>query len=59
MFDKSLFIIQNETLHEILTEIKLFENFKINFDKDLKSFLNRNIDFNERKSLCIFKSSIL
>ncbi len=53
MFDKSLFIIQNETLHEILTEIKLFENFKINFDKDLKSFLNRNIDFNERKSLCI------
>ena len=53
MFDKSLFIIQNKTLYGILTEIKLFENFKINFDKDLESFLNRDIDLIDRKSLCI------
>ena len=59
MFDKSLFIIQNETLHEILTEIKLFENFKINFDKDLESFLNRDIDLNDKKSLCILNYDLV
>jgi len=59
MFNKSLFIIQNETLHGILTEIKLFENFKINFDKDLESFLNRDIDLNDKKSLCILNYDLV
>ncbi len=55
MFDKSLFIIQNETLHKTLTEINLFEKFKINFDKDLQVFLKRIPDLNNKKSLCILE----